>query len=77
MTLGGFRGKSGADLNNQCIELLKKGRDVWLVAYFRWHVDRFRLFIGALRWSKTPAEIEEIVTPERLKAVLAEVQAKP
>jgi hypothetical protein len=45
--------------------------------YFRWHVDRFRLFIGALRWHKMPAEIEEIVTAERLKAVLAEVRSKP
>jgi hypothetical protein len=59
------------------IELLEKGQEVWLVTYFRWHVDRFRLFIGALRWDKTPAEVEEIVTAERLKAVLAEVQAKP
>jgi hypothetical protein len=59
------------------IELMEKGKDVWLVAYFRWHIDRFRLFIGALRWDKNPAEVEEIVVPERLKAVLAEVQSKP
>jgi hypothetical protein len=31
------------------IELLEKGEKVWLVAYFRWHLDRFRLFIGAPR----------------------------
>jgi hypothetical protein len=58
------------------IELLEKGKNVWLVAYFRWHIDRFRLFIGALRWDKDPAEIEEITSPERLKAVLAEVRSK-
>jgi hypothetical protein len=59
------------------IELLERGDKVWLVAYFRWHIDRFRLFIGALRWDEDPAEIEEIVAPARLKAVLAEVQSKP
>jgi hypothetical protein len=57
------------------IELLGKGKNVWLVAYFRWHSDRFRLFVGALHWDKEPAEIEEITAPERLKAIQAEVQA--
>jgi hypothetical protein len=52
------------------IELLEKGDDTWLVAYFRWHVDRFRLFVGALHWDPDPAWIEEIVTAERLLEVL-------
>lgn len=53
------------------IELLEPGRDVWLVTYFRWHVDRFRLFIGALHWDTDPAGIEEITTPEALAKALA------
>jgi hypothetical protein len=45
------------------------------IAKFRWHSDRFRLFVGALHRDKDPAEIEEITTPESLKAIHAEVQA--
>ena len=59
------------------MELLESGKNVWLVAYFRWHIDRFRLFVGALRWDKDPAEVEELLTPERLESVLAELKANP
>jgi hypothetical protein len=52
------------------IELREKGKDTWLVAYFRWHIDRFRLFIGAIHWDADPAEVEEIVVPKRLKEIL-------
>jgi hypothetical protein len=58
------------------IELLEQGRDVWLVTYFRWHIDRFRLFIGALHWDTDPASIEEITTPEALGKALAAIRAK-
>lgn len=56
------------------MELLEKGKGLWLVAYFRWHIDRFRLFVGALNWESDPATIEEILTPERLKKVLEKVR---
>jgi hypothetical protein len=56
------------------IELLEKGKNTWLVAYFRWHIDRFRLFIGAIHWGSDPAGIEEIVTAERLEAVRAKMK---
>jgi hypothetical protein len=56
------------------IELLERGKETWLVAYFRWHIDRFRLFIGALHWDTDPAAIEEIVTAERLQAVRAKMK---
>ena len=52
------------------MELLEKIGDLWLVTYFRWHIDRFRLFVGALHWDSDPVEVEEILTPERLKEVL-------
>ncbi|MBN2211345.1 MAG: family 43 glycosylhydrolase [Sedimentisphaerales bacterium] len=57
------------------IELLEKGENAWLVTYFRWHIDRFRLFIGVLRWDADPASIEEITTPERLAEVLKEIKS--
>jgi hypothetical protein len=57
------------------IELLERGEDLWFVAYFRWHVDRYRLFFGALDWSKDPARIEEIVDPNRLAEVLQRLRA--
>jgi hypothetical protein len=57
------------------MELLEKGEKLWLVTYFRWHIDRFRLFVGALHWDSDPAEIEEILTPERLKVVLEKAKA--
>ena len=56
------------------IELLEKGEDIWLVTYFRWHIDRFRMFVGAIHWDSDPAEVEEILTPERLKEVLEKVK---
>jgi hypothetical protein len=59
------------------IELLEKGEKAWLVTYFRWHIDRFRLFIGVLRWDTDPATIEEIVSPEKLESVLGEIKPKP
>lgn len=56
------------------IELLEKSEKTWLVAYFRWHIDRFRLFIGVLRWDKDPATIEEIVKPERLEKAVEKIK---
>jgi hypothetical protein len=56
------------------MELLEKGDDLWLVTYFRWHIDRFRLFVGAIHWDRDPAEIEEILTPQRLGEVLETVK---
>ena len=56
------------------IELLEKGEDIWLVTYFRWHIDRFRMFVGAIHWDSDPAEVEEILTPERLKEVFEKVK---
>ncbi len=58
------------------IELVEQGKDVWLVTYFRWHLDRFRLFFGALHWDSEPARIEEIVTPDALDKVLARIKDK-
>jgi hypothetical protein len=55
------------------MELLEKGEDIWLVAYFRWHIDRFRMFVGAIHWDSDPASIEEIVAPERLRELLGKV----
>jgi predicted GH43/DUF377 family glycosyl hydrolase len=56
------------------VELLEKGDNIWLVAYFRWHIDRFRLFVGAIHWDSDPAEVEEIIKPERLKEVLEKLK---
>jgi hypothetical protein len=55
------------------IELLEKGDDAWLVCYFRWHIDHFRLFIGILHWDADPAAIEELVTLKQLDKARAEV----
>lgn len=55
------------------IELVAPGKDIWLVAYFRWHVDRNRLFFGTLDWSADPAAITEIDTDEHLAEVLRHV----
>ncbi len=53
------------------IELVKKiSEEVWLVAYFRWHVDRFRLFFGKLDWSIDPACITEINFVGQLEQVM-------
>jgi hypothetical protein len=58
------------------MELLEKGNGVWLITYFRWHIDRFRLFIGVLRWDSDPASIEEIVTPHQLTEVCTKVLSR-
>lgn len=42
------------------IELIAADGPLWLVAYFRWHIDRNRLFFGSLDWSSEPAVITEI-----------------
>jgi hypothetical protein len=54
------------------IELIARGAAQWLVAYFRWHLGRFRLFFGALDWERSPARLEEIVSAARLQAVMTE-----
>ena len=45
------------------IELMACGEKSWLVAYFRWHGDRNRLFFGEIIWSVHPAVIREISDP--------------
>lgn len=54
------------------IELIDKSGPRWLVAYFRWHIDRNRLFFGSLDWSAEPAVIRELSTEEALSSVLTE-----
>ena len=53
------------------IELIAKGENTWLVAYFRWQTDRNRLFFGELNWSTEPATLTEINNEESLHNVLA------
>ena len=55
------------------IELIARGERLWLVAYFRWHTDRNRLFFGSLDWSSDPAVIKEINTDRDLVEVLRQV----
>lgn len=55
------------------IELIARGGRLWLVAYFRWHIDRNRLFFGALDWSSSPATITEIGSEVQLRRVSQEV----
>ena len=55
------------------IELVAKGKNLWLLAYFRWHIDRFRLFFGALDWTQSPAKIEEIVNETQLCAAVSKL----
>jgi hypothetical protein len=51
------------------IELIKRcAETTWLVAYFRWHIDRFRLFVGLLEWDREPARIREVTNPAILAA---------
>lgn len=53
------------------LKLIAGGEDVWLVAYFRWHTGRYRLFFGALDWSTSPAAtVREIRTSESLDETL-------
>ena len=58
------------------IELIAKGKDLWFVAYFRWHIDRNRLFFGSLDWSSEPALIREITNKTELNAMLRQVGIK-
>jgi hypothetical protein len=55
------------------IELISACNDFWFVAYFRWHVDRNRLFFGSLDWSSDPAVIKEINDKNELDTVLQKV----
>lgn len=55
------------------IELIARGERLWLVAYFRWHIDRNRLFFGSLDWSSEPAMIKEINCDSELAEVLRQV----
>jgi hypothetical protein len=52
------------------IELIAKGDPTWFVSYFRWHIDRNRLFFGTIDWSSDPAMIREINTTEMLQDAL-------
>lgn len=52
------------------IELIAKSDSVWFIAYFRWHIDRNRLFFGTMDWSRDSALITEITTTDTLYDVL-------
>jgi len=52
------------------IELIARGDNSWLVAYFCWHMDRNRLFLGELHWDVQPAQIREIRRPEQMESAL-------
>lgn len=52
------------------IELIAKADDLWFVAYFRWHIDRNRLFFGSLDWSSDQAVIREINDEKQLRSIL-------
>ncbi len=51
------------------IELIAKHDNIWFVAYFRWHVDRNRFFLGVIDWSIHPATIREISNEDELHSV--------
>jgi hypothetical protein len=55
------------------IELIARGENLWLVAYFRWHIDRNRMFFGSLDWSSEPATIKEINSEHELADVLRQM----
>jgi sucrose-6-phosphate hydrolase SacC (GH32 family) len=55
------------------IERVAARDSLWLVAYFRWQIDRDRLFFGTLDWSADPAVIREINNEEELRSVLRQV----
>lgn len=55
------------------IELIAARGLLWFVAYFRWQIDRDRLFFGTIDWSCDPAVIKEIDTEEELRSVLRQV----
>ena len=56
------------------VELIARGEKVWFVAYFRWQVDRNRLFFGVLDWSMEPATLIEINNEEHLRRILTQVE---
>lgn len=55
------------------IERIAAVKSRWFVAYFRWHLDRNRLFFGVLDWGSDPAVITEISSDEDLCGILREV----
>ena len=56
------------------IELIARGKEKWLVCYFRWQGDRNRLFFGEIDWSPSRAVIREIIDPAQLKKCLTAYQ---
>jgi sucrose-6-phosphate hydrolase SacC (GH32 family) len=44
------------------LELVERRSYNWLIAYFRWQLDRNRLFFGLIDWSEDPAVIRECDT---------------
>lgn len=56
------------------IELIAKSGSIWFVAYFRWHIDRNRLFLGTLDWASEPAVIKEINNEDELSSVLGQIR---
>jgi len=58
------------------IELIAAGRSLWVAAYFRWHIDRNRLFFGSIDWSSDPAIIKEINNEAELNSVLRKAGMK-
>jgi hypothetical protein len=52
------------------IELIARGETKWLVAYFRWHRDRNRLYFGEIDWSPIKARIREISDANQLADTL-------
>ena len=59
------------------IELIAKSKTRWLVCYFRWQIDRNRLFFGTLDWSSDPAVIKEINDEDELNTILLEIKENP
>jgi hypothetical protein len=53
------------------LELVARHGYHWLISYFRWHIDRNRLFFGELDWTKEPAVITEINDSAQLERCLA------
>jgi len=56
------------------IEFIAANESFWFVCYFRWHIDRNRLFFGSLDWSTEPAVIKEIGNENELDVVLRKAQ---
>lgn len=55
------------------IELVASNKSLWFVCYFRWHIDRNRLFFGSIDWSSDPAVITEINDKASLSKLLQQV----